>query len=235
MTKLITVYYNSTFSQSYFHQCCYPLFHLLVNFANTCNQIFTPSDITNPLLSLTQEIAKKSSAVEQLKNYRPTNQSEFEQFYSAFQSFYIDFINNNQRIFQFLINVFTNDPNNQTSIYKIFNFSLKTINQIKLVFTTAASAIRNDSINAYTFNTQINTVMEQTFRDLQNLYDTGKQFYDTFASCLERFIYDTQNINLILESDVSQSLFLLRQSLTYFDVLMKYNNLIYSESLINLK
>lgn len=230
MTKLITVYYNSTFYQLYFQQCCYPLLHLLVNFANICNQIFTPSPTIEPLLLLTQAVMKQSQVVEQLKSYKANRQSDFEKFYSEFQPIYVEIMTIYNKIFGFLIDIFRNDPQNQTSIYKIFNFDKKTINQIKLIFTTVRSAFRNDPINTFTFNLQTNTVMEKSFYDLQNLYNTGKQFYDTFISCVERFIYDTQNIDLITESDVSQSLFLLRKSSTFFDILVEYNNMIFSES-----
>jgi hypothetical protein len=196
--------------------------------------VLQPSPVWDPLLKLVLSVKPQFEYIKSLQNFTAKNEQDFEEFYNDSQVVLQDFLTTFQKIFEFLIQIFTEDSNDTINIFKILNFETKAIYQLKLAFTTTASALRNDPINSYNFSLQDGTVMYKSFQSLQQFYNTIKGFYDTFSSSIERFIYDTQNTDYITQIVVKQSLALFVQSSSYFGKLSKNINEIFTQSQIEL-
>jgi hypothetical protein len=196
--------------------------------------VLQPTPVWDPLLKLVQTVKPQFEYIKSLQNYTAKNEKDFEQFYNDSQAVLQDLLITFQKIFEFFIQIFTQDSNDTTNIFKVLNFDSQAIYQLKLAFTTTASALRNDPINSYKFSSQEGTVMYESYQSLQQFYNTTKRFYDTFSSSIERFIYDTQNTDYATESVVKQSLALFKQSSSYFSKLSKNINEIFTQSQIEL-
>lgn len=234
MTRLITVYYTSNFYIAYFQQCCYPLFHTLTSFAKICQMVLQPSPVWDPLLKLVLSVKPQFEYIKSLQNYSTKNEQDFQQFYNDSQPIFQNLLTTFQKIFEFYIQIFTEDPNDTNNIFKILNFDTQAIYQLKLALTTTRSALRNNPINDYKFSSQEGTVMYTSYQTLQQFYNNIKGFYDALVSSIERFIYDTQNTDYITQTVVRQSLPLFIHSSSYFGKLSKNMNEIFTQSQIEL-
>jgi len=234
MTRLITVYYTSNFYIAYFQQCCYPLFDTLTSFADVCQKVLKPSPVWDPLLKLVLTVKPQFEYIKSLQKYTARSEQEFVNFYNLSQPIFQDLLITFQKIFEFFIQIYSEDTTQSSSVFKAYNFDPKSIYELKLALTTTRSALRNSPINDYKFSLQEGTVMYESFQSLQEFYNNIKSFYDTFASSVERFIYDTQNTDYITETSVKQSLTLFIQSSSYFEKLSKNINEIFKQSQIEL-
>ena len=234
MTRLITVYYTSNFYIAYFQQCCFPLFHTLTSFADVCQKVLKPSPVWDPLLKLVLTVKPQFEYIKSLQNYTARSEQEFVNFYNLSQPIFQDLLIAFQKIFEFFIQIFSEDTTQSTSVFQAYNFDPKSIYELKLALTTTRSALRNRPINDYKFSLQEGTVMYESFQSLQEFYNNIKSFYDTFSSSIERFIYDTHNTDYITETSVKQSLTLFIQSSSYFLKFSKNINEIFKQSQIEL-
>jgi formyltetrahydrofolate synthetase len=196
--------------------------------------VLQPSPVWDPLLKLVLNVKPQFEYIKSLQNYTAKNEQDFQQFYNDSQPIFQNLLTTFQKIFEFYIQIFTEDPNDTNNIFKILNFDTKAIYQLKLAFTTLASALRNDPINDYKFSSKEGTVMYTSYQTLQKFYNNIKGFYDDLVSSIERFIYDTQNTDYITQTVVKQSLHLYIQSSSYFDKLSKNINEIFTQSQIEL-
>jgi hypothetical protein len=196
--------------------------------------VLQPSPVWDPLLKLVQSVKPQLEYVKSLQNYTAKSELDFEKFYNDSKIVLQDLLITFQKIFEFFIQIFTEDPNDTTNIFKILNFDSQDIYLLKLAFTTTASALRNYPINSFNFSLQEGTVMYESYQSLQQFYNNIKSFYDIFTSSIERFIYDTQKTDYFTQRVLKQPLLLLVQSASFFIKLSKNINEIFTQSEIKL-